>query len=392
MGADGNGRKDDLPTRKRLYGHIDKIFVSNENNWTQINSNKTIRFIHNLNGKIVKDMIVADGSSGNVAYFVSDVISTNDVYPFGSLLPQRNFSSEKYRYGFGGMEMDNEVNSITGTVYTTSWRGYDSRLGRWFSVDPMTKALPSESPYNYANNTPIIGSDPDGDFCVPCIALLLGALTYPTIAANPTGNAQQDAQSIANAKEIQAKWVVYTLFSAGLGSGVITAEAFLGEVSAQYGTQVAFEAFKDYDSNGKINLENVLFQAAKNIDLFDATFGKFSGVGVLDNILTAGIDITPEEAQILGVNKDISSVTLDFVLNTVSGDSKAPKGKYSSILKKTQDKAQEVAGEQLKDIYQVEKNYQVGKESAKTGVRDNTNVSNNKPAHIKELDNKSEDQ
>ncbi|NOG96254.1 MAG: hypothetical protein HND27_10820 [Bacteroidetes bacterium] len=61
LGADGNGRKDDLPTRKRLYGHIDKIFVSNENNWTQINSNKTIRFIHNLNGKIVKDMIVAEG-------------------------------------------------------------------------------------------------------------------------------------------------------------------------------------------------------------------------------------------------------------------------------------------------------------------------------------------
>jgi len=71
LGVDGNGRKDDLSARKRLYGHIDKIFVSNENNWTQINSNKTIRFIHNLNGQIVKDVIVAEGDPESATVIIT---------------------------------------------------------------------------------------------------------------------------------------------------------------------------------------------------------------------------------------------------------------------------------------------------------------------------------
>lgn len=75
---------------------------------------------------------VEDGFSGNVAYFVSDVISTNDVYPGGMLMPGRNFTSNSYRYGAFGYEKDDEVNG-NGNNYTTEARPYDPRLIRfWF--------------------------------------------------------------------------------------------------------------------------------------------------------------------------------------------------------------------------------------------------------------------
>ena len=53
------------------------------------------------------------------------------------LMPGRNQQSEEYRYGFNGMERDDEV-SGEGNQYGADYRQYDSRLARWTSVDPGT--------------------------------------------------------------------------------------------------------------------------------------------------------------------------------------------------------------------------------------------------------------
>ena len=50
-------------------------------------------------------------------------------------MPGRTFNSTSYRYGFDGMEKDDEIKG-GGNSYTTLHRQYDSRLGRWFSTDP----------------------------------------------------------------------------------------------------------------------------------------------------------------------------------------------------------------------------------------------------------------
>ncbi len=50
-----------------------------------------------------------DNSNGVIDYFLADVISTTDYYPFGSPMPGRTFSSGSYKYGFNGKENDNEV-------------------------------------------------------------------------------------------------------------------------------------------------------------------------------------------------------------------------------------------------------------------------------------------
>jgi RHS repeat-associated protein len=82
--------------------------------------------------------------------------------PFGVLLQNREFTSAKYRYGFNGVEGDPEVKE-QGNSYTTTWRQYDSRLGRWLSPDPALRKYPGWSPYVFAFNNPILIIDPEGD-------------------------------------------------------------------------------------------------------------------------------------------------------------------------------------------------------------------------------------
>lgn len=68
----------------------------------------------------------------------------------------------QYRYAFNGMEKDDEIKG-TGNSYTTFFRQYDPRLGRWFSLDPAMASFPDQSPYAFSFNNPISFSDPDGD-------------------------------------------------------------------------------------------------------------------------------------------------------------------------------------------------------------------------------------
>ncbi len=76
-------------------------------------------------------------------------------------MPGRSYSAESYRYGFNGMEKDDEING-NGNSYTTLFRQYDPRIGRWLSVDPKVFAF--ESPYAQVSGNPIYYMDPNGDF------------------------------------------------------------------------------------------------------------------------------------------------------------------------------------------------------------------------------------
>ena len=71
---------------------------------------------------------------------------------------------EGYRYGFNGMEKDNE--NFEG-AYDFGARILDARLGRWMSVDPLVDKYPKISPYSFVANEPIIKVDPDGEDIKP---------------------------------------------------------------------------------------------------------------------------------------------------------------------------------------------------------------------------------
>ncbi|MBK7964792.1 MAG: hypothetical protein IPK10_05540 [Bacteroidetes bacterium] len=66
-----------------------------------------------------------------------------------------------YRFAFNGKENDNEVKG-TGNQQDYGFRNYDPRLGRFLSVDPLTKKFPELTPYQFASNTPIWAVDWDG--------------------------------------------------------------------------------------------------------------------------------------------------------------------------------------------------------------------------------------
>ena len=92
------------------------------------------------------------------------------------ILPKRHGSTDNYRYGFQGQEKDDEIKG-EGNSINTYFRRYDPRIGRWLSPDPKESLMPFETPYSYANNTPIVGNDPDGDICPPCAVLFYYLLT-----------------------------------------------------------------------------------------------------------------------------------------------------------------------------------------------------------------------
>ena len=95
-----------------------------------------------------------------------ELLSCNNYYPFGMMLPLRNYEQNGHRYGFNGMERDDEMRSCDvatgkGNSYTTHFRQYDPRLARWLSPDPKPNA--SESFYAGLGNNPNLYTDILGD-------------------------------------------------------------------------------------------------------------------------------------------------------------------------------------------------------------------------------------
>ncbi len=78
------------------------------------------------------------------------------------LMPGRTYNPTGYRYGFNGMEKDDEVKG-NGNSYDFGARIYDPRLGRWLSTDPLFKIYPNLNPYCFVANNPLLLIDPTGE-------------------------------------------------------------------------------------------------------------------------------------------------------------------------------------------------------------------------------------
>jgi RHS repeat-associated protein len=113
----------------------------------------------------ISDRKTATGASGTPATHFNAITQTaNDYYPFGMVMPGRNYNNgttKDYRYGFNGKENDNEVKG-EGNQQDYGMRIYDPRLGRFLSEDPITEEYPELTPYQFAGNMPIAFIDLDG--------------------------------------------------------------------------------------------------------------------------------------------------------------------------------------------------------------------------------------
>jgi len=80
------------------------------------------------------------------------------------VMPGRNWtaaSADGYRFGFNGKESDSETYG-KGNEYDYGFRIYNPRLGKFLSVDPLSRGYAALTPYQFAGNTPIWAIDIDG--------------------------------------------------------------------------------------------------------------------------------------------------------------------------------------------------------------------------------------
>ncbi|MCE2504178.1 MAG: hypothetical protein J4G05_09010 [Chlorobi bacterium] len=218
---------------------------------------------------VISDLKAAP--SGGRGPWEADILSWNNYYPFGMAQPDRHGNTEKYRYGFNGKEMDNEVkeNPTTGTSgvgnsYDYGARGYDPRSGRWWSVDPLFKKYPSISSYAYVANNPIFYVDPDGR-----IIKLAAGLTN-----------KQKLQIISNLQKLTNDRLVYKTLKDSTTQIKIVSLAKSGTETKVAGTRL----IRRLNSSNKTMTINIGAPGSGNYEMdvnpADAISGKGSDVNV----------------------------------------------------------------------------------------------------------------
>ena len=104
-------------------------------------------------------------SKNKFLFFDSTILPTRhlkEYHLFGAPMPGRQFNSSSYKYGFNGKEKDEEGLGGGGSTYDYGFRIYNPALGRFLSVDPLSKSYPWYTPYQFAGNKPIVAIDLDG--------------------------------------------------------------------------------------------------------------------------------------------------------------------------------------------------------------------------------------
>jgi len=110
---------------------------------------------------VISDRKIAVDDEGDVAYYISDVRSYSDYYPFGAPMDGRTWSGH-YRFGFNGKELDTEGMGGGSSTYDYGFRIYNAALGKFLSVDPLTSRFSFYTPYQFAGNKPVVAIDVDG--------------------------------------------------------------------------------------------------------------------------------------------------------------------------------------------------------------------------------------
>ena len=70
-------------------------------------------------------------------------------------------TASQYRYGFNGMEKDDELEG-EGNSLNYTFRMYDTRLGKFFIIDPLATKFPDHSPYAFCQNRVIDAIELEG--------------------------------------------------------------------------------------------------------------------------------------------------------------------------------------------------------------------------------------
>ena len=178
-----------------------------------------------------------------------------------------------YPSGFNGKEKDNELKGV-GNSLDFGARMYDSRIGRWMSVDMLFHSYPGWTPYRFALCNPMYWSDKDGNIEWP----LKG-----TKAINQNDRVFRKGQNQLRSGEI--------LKQEGYYSGGFSDEykAYLSKQDAN--TIVRTSAYKTYREGGPINKSNYMtsphvgtdYRARTPVEAYSLGDGIVSDMGTFKN-------------------------------------------------------------------------------------------------------------
>ena len=91
-------------------------------------------------------------ASASSAPYEADLVSAQALEPFGSILPSGNYNAANNLRLFQGQVRDDEIYGNVGLSYAFEYRMHDARVGRFWSVDPLTAKYPHNSPYAFSEN------------------------------------------------------------------------------------------------------------------------------------------------------------------------------------------------------------------------------------------------
>jgi RHS repeat-associated protein len=303
-------------------------------------------------------------NNSTVDYFNPQVASARDYYPFGMLQPGRSYNAGGYRFGFNGKENDNEVKG-EGMQQDYGMRVYDTRLGKFLSVDPLIKDYPWYTPYQFSGNKPIWAVDLDGleeNFTTNIFKAFFGS---PRSYSNPrtpleimTKDRLLKQEAFANSRAGKfggGTWnfttgtvgtigsVSYMVASDGAGAalgGTIALQFSLGEMAI--GTSQMLDAVFSKKTNDALQSSGsipglIAYETGSKYAPFIDALGQFTPTvamaGTLKGLVTSGLGVidaakslrnTPSVANAIGLLDQISD-TEGFVLesfnlaNDVSG-------------------------------------------------------------------------
>lgn len=153
------------PEENRVSHNVDIALTEHNSVYVRRVNRKQYELVDHLGNVrvVITDVKTTDVVQNDKPHgpYKATLLASNNYYPFGMLQPERHWSTEEYRYGYNGKEMDNEA-SGNGNQYDYGFRIYNPRIARFLSVDPLTKDYPGWSSYPYAMNRPIDGIDIDG--------------------------------------------------------------------------------------------------------------------------------------------------------------------------------------------------------------------------------------
>jgi len=124
-------------------------------------SNYELYHLGNVLAVVTDCKLSQDNGFGGEDFYATDVVSYSDYCPFGMQLPGRNGSAGDYRYGFQGQEKDDEIKG-DGNSVNYKYRIHDTRIGRFFAIDPIANQYPHNGPYNFSENIVIHGVELEG--------------------------------------------------------------------------------------------------------------------------------------------------------------------------------------------------------------------------------------